>query len=60
MNFIKVQISTTFKEIMLKLSVLSVGGQREQFLSVWEISTLKKRQKYIKFRNQIGNVQIVY
>ena len=60
MNFIKVQISTTFKEIMLKLSVLSVGGQREQFLSVWEISTLKIRQKYISFRNQIGNVQIVY
>jgi hypothetical protein len=45
---------------MLKLSVLSVGGQREQFLSVWEISTLKIRQKYISFRKQIGNVQIVY
>jgi len=45
---------------MLKLFVLSVGGQREQFLSVWEISTLKKRQKYISFWNQIGNVQIVY
>jgi hypothetical protein len=45
---------------MLKLFVLSVGGQQEQFLSVWEISTLKKRQKYISFWNQIGNVQIIY
>jgi hypothetical protein len=45
---------------MLKCSVLSVGGQREQFLYVWEISTLIKGQKYISFRNQIGNVQIVY
>ena len=45
---------------MLKLFVLSVGRQREQFLSEWVISTLKKCQKYISFRNQIGNVQIVY
>jgi hypothetical protein len=45
---------------MLTLFVLSVGGQREQFLSVWEISTLKKkRQQHISLRNQIGNVQIV-